>query len=168
MGEVTFVDDFSKVDVTLLEIEQLVFQLNMQVLGTISFEQDNPVLVGGGASTLQQEVHYFPLPEDTRQCELIITGQIPPDIRFYRKAVDDENQAKFGSISVAYAGVTGGYSTAGFHQWAWTRRTILDCYPKLRNDRFVRVFLKAGLSFVVYDTGLREVVKTSQGGQTEE
>ena len=114
-----------------------------------------PLLIEAGQSQLRDEVQYVEISDNVRQVELIITGRIPASVRLFGTSESGEPFAKFGSISLAYEGVAGGKATEGFHEWAWTRRTVLTVGKPLRSPRFVRVFLQRGLGWALYDVGLR-------------
>jgi hypothetical protein len=116
---------------------------------------EDPILLGTGTMSHGETVAYVPLPESTRQVELIITGTLPTELRLYDTTQSGEQQGKFGSICVAYPGVTGGNAPDAFHQWAWTRRTLLATGKPVRPGRKLRIYLRAGLSWVLYDTGVR-------------
>jgi len=118
-------------------------------------EQGEPGVLGSGTMTEAQTVQYVPIGIVVRQVELLITGPLPVDLRLFDTTASGEEQAKFGSIVQAYPGVTGGFASEGFHQWAWTRRTSLFLGQPIRPIRRVRVYLRAGLSWTLYDTGLR-------------
>jgi hypothetical protein len=116
---------------------------------------EDPILLDTGTMSHGETVAYVPLPESTRQVELIITGTLPTELRLYDTTQSGEQQGKFGSICVAYPGVTGGNAPDAFHQWAWTRRTLLATGKPVRPGRKLRIYLRAGLSWVLYDTGVR-------------
>jgi hypothetical protein len=107
-------------------------------------------------ATESKTVWYIPLPPETCQVELIITGELPKAFRLYETSADGEQQAKFGAISLSCAGVTGGNTANAFHQWCWTRRTALYIGNRSPRENFLRVYIRSGLSWVLYDTGLRE------------
>ena len=114
-----------------------------------------PSLIKTGLSTVREEVDYVEISPEVRQIELIITGTIPSSIKLFGTSQSSEPMAKFGSVSVAYNGSTGGQAVEGFHEWCWTRRTLLTLGEPLRSPRFVRVFAQRGLSWAMYDTGIR-------------
>jgi len=118
-------------------------------------EQGEPGVLGSGTMTEAQTVQYVPIGIEVRQVELLITGPLPAGLRLFDTTASGEQQGKFGSIVQAYPGVTGGFASEGFHQWAWTRRTSLFLGQPIRPIRRVRVYLRAGLSWTLYDTGLR-------------
>jgi hypothetical protein len=117
--------------------------------------QEMPGVLGSGTMTEAQTVQYVPIGIEVRQVELLITGPLPAGLRLFDTTASGEQQGKFGSIVQAYPGVTGGFASEGFHQWAWTRRTSLYLGQPIRPIRRVRVYLRAGLSWTLYDTGLR-------------
>lgn len=112
-------------------------------------------LLASGIMVEGDNVSYVDISPEVRQVELIITGQLPNSLRLYDSTLAGEQQGKFGAITIAYPGVTGGNAPDAFHQWAWTRRTSFYVGPPIRPDRRIRIILKSGLSWVLYDTGLR-------------
>lgn len=128
-----------------------------QRLGVCDDDENNvaPRLLATGRAMLGDEVAYVPIGPEVRQVELIITGSFPRDVRFYRLTQQGEAIAKFGALTVAYEGVTGGYSSNATHSWVWTRRTVLDTGETQGRTRFIRIFLQYDLSWALYDTGVR-------------
>lgn len=114
-----------------------------------------PILLASGTMTTAESVAYVAIGFDVREVELIIVGTIPASLRLYDTTQSGEQQGKFGSICKSYPGVTGGHAPDAFHQWAWTRRTLLNVGEASRAGREVRIYLRAGLSWVLYDTGVR-------------
>lgn len=107
-------------------------------------------------ATEGKTVWYVPLPAQVRQVELIITGELPKSFRLYETSADGEQQAKFGALALSCSGVTGGHTANSFHQWCWTRRTSMYLGNRSPRENFLRVYVRSGLSWVLYDTGLRE------------
>jgi hypothetical protein len=107
-------------------------------------------------ATEQKTVWYIAIPVATRQVELIITGELPKSFRLYDTSADGEQQAKFGALALSCAGVTGGNTANSFHQWCWTRRTSMYVGHRSPKETFLRIYVRSGLSWVLYDTGLRE------------
>lgn len=107
-------------------------------------------------ATEGKTVWYVPLPAEVKQVELIITGELPKSFRLYETSADGEQQAKFGALALSCSGVTGGHTANSFHQWCWTRRTSMYLGNRSPRENFLRVYVRSGLSWVLYDTGLRE------------
>jgi hypothetical protein len=114
-----------------------------------------PEVLAGGTSTLQQDVVYVPVNAEVRQVELEIRGAIPGDVRLYAGSGLNQEQGKFGAIQAAYRFIAPSFSVFGHQQWVWTRGTILDIPEYRGRQKYVRVFLKPGLNWALYDTGLR-------------
>jgi hypothetical protein len=156
-NEQTVEATFQSLNEAFLALSQELAALRLQ-FGVCEIEPlDNvqPTVIGQATSSESRTVEYIEISPLVRQVELIITGSIPTPFRLYRSDADGEQQGKFGNLTIAYQGTTGGFAPDAFQQWAWTRRTILNCGEPLRSPRYVRVFVQPGLSWVLYDTGLR-------------
>jgi hypothetical protein len=141
--------------ISALSQEVANIRLQLGVCPPQAIPQEPATVLASGTSTESKTTEYVEINVQVRQVELIITGQIPTAFRLYRNDPDGEMQGKFGNLCIAYAGSTGGFAPDAFQQWCWTRRTILDVGSPLRNPRYVRIFVRPGLSWVLYDTGLR-------------
>jgi hypothetical protein len=141
--------------IQLLASEIAQIRLSLGVCPPADVPQAPPSVLASGTSNESKTTEYVEIDVQVRQVELIITGQIPTAFRLYRNDPDGEMQGKFGNLCIAYPGSTGGFAPDAFQQWCWTRRTILDVGRPLRNLRYVRIFVRPGLSWVLYDTGLR-------------
>lgn len=119
-------------------------------------EQAEHSEIAKDTATEGKTVWYVPLPAEVKQVELIITGELPKSFRLYETSADGEQQAKFGALALSCSGVTGGHTANSFHQWCWTRRTSMYLGNRSPRENFLRVYVRSGLSWVLYDTGLRE------------
>lgn len=140
---------------TFLAAEVAAIRQQLGVCEDADPEDENPNVLEQGEATEGETVWYVQLPAVTRQVELIITGQIPKSFRLYDTTLSGEQQGKFGGLTLSYPGSAGGQTADAFHQWCWTRRTSLYVGPPLRETRFIRVYVKPGLLWTLYDTGLR-------------
>jgi hypothetical protein len=155
LGQIQTTPFLSKVSGEIREIDAVNYELDATFLGRPEYEMKAAVILGTGVHNYWTKVSYVPIGDEVRQVELIITGTIPSEVNLYEKD-SSEQQGKFGNICVAYPGTTGGHAPDAFQQWCWTRRTVLDVPAPRRGGRFIRVFTRAALSWVLYDTGLRE------------
>lgn len=139
----------------LLAEEVAAIRQKLGICDESTMQNADPSILAQDTATEGQTVWYVQLPALVRQVELIISGQIPTAFRLYDTTLSGEQQGKFGSITLSYPGSAGGNTADAFHQWAWTRRTSLYVDKPLRETRYIRVYVKSGLSWILYDTGLR-------------
>ena len=115
------------------------------------------ILLDSGTATRGREVSYVALPNQVKEVELTLPGNLPASLRLYRVSTEGEEQTKFGAIQYAYRGLGVPFSVASPQAWVWTRGTVLEVPEFAGRDRFIRVFLEPGLQWQLWDTGLRIV-----------
>lgn len=142
--------------ITLIGESLGLIQQQFAICPPAPIDQADHSQIANDTATESKTVWYIPLASEVRQVELIITGELPKSFRLYDTSADGEQQAKFGALALSCAGVTGGNTANSFHQWCWTRRTSMYVGHRSPRENFLRVYIRSGLSWVLYDTGLRE------------
>jgi hypothetical protein len=112
-------------------------------------------LIASGDSSSTSDIIYIDLADNIRSVLLILTGTLPASISLYR-TVDDssEAQAKFGNIGISIQAPGDANAAIADQGFIWTRRTYYQC-PPCSLPRKIRLSLKTGLAWILYDSGER-------------
>lgn len=114
-----------------------------------------PTVISSGNSSPVSPVTYIVVSSEVVSIHLILVGSIPPHIQIYKLAGEVEAEAKYGHIGEAFIAPNGNCSyEASRAQDVWTRHTFFRLSHSQLQKR-LRLSLKPGLSWVIFDSGER-------------
>lgn len=112
------------------------------------------LLASGFSGTGDTITYTDVISEDVRSVILVITGAINKLFQAY-KVTATEIEGKFGHVGISVAAPNGGKAYLGERaQDVWTRETIYKI-PDVNLPKRVRVSLKPGFNWLLYDSGER-------------
>jgi hypothetical protein len=115
-----------------------------------SVKQLDPALIGSGTSSLDQRVYYIPIGDEIKTVIFIISGELPSSLSIYSTV--NETQTKFGNLSLS----VGGNNMDSDPGWIWTRNTVYRVPETKLAPKSIRINLKPGLDWKLYDSGERQ------------
>lgn len=116
----------------------------------------DPFVIGRATTTYEQNVFYHSILDECVSVILMIEGAIPPNINLYKLSANQETEGKFGNLSVAKQAPGGGYAMCGDAVFVWTQKTFYPIPVEAGRERYIRVSLKPGLTYTLYDSGERK------------
>lgn len=123
--------------------------------------QETPVLLQAGTVGEGNRIVTIGIPGACQQVFLKILEPIPPTVNLYAYDAEGPPNGKFGTIQLRsrnFRGIGGAWveATAGY---IWTTQTFYDCPGNESYSKVIRLTLRPGINYELYDSGIRKPIK---------
>jgi hypothetical protein len=118
---------------------------------------DTPSVIASGTSLEGDQVSVVPITnQDSRLFALVLKPPFPNSVRLYQLGGATQTEGNFGTASLAYQVGTTSYTAVHGSPLNVATPATLIAVPNLPLQAYIRISLKVGVSWELWDMGLRQ------------